>query len=445
MVDKSQINGLYGLSPLQQGMLFHYLDDPNNTAYFQQTAFSIEGSLDLSSLKESIQDLIRKYDTLRTVFLYENLNQPIQVVLKERKAEVVFQDLSTLNDEEKQSCIDEFKRKDRERGFDLSRDLLIRFALLQTDSQNYQLILSFHHILMDGWCMGILIDDLLHMYQQRIKRQPIVMEKVPSYGEYIRWLKEQDQEQACAYWNQYLEGYEQLTGIPIQERKGNHNYIQSEISFDLGTDLTSKLTKLARMQQVTLNTVFQTVWGLLLQKYNDTREAVFGAVVSVRPTEIRDVEKSVGLFINTIPVRIRSRKQETFSRLLQEVQQAALNVKPYHYVSLAEIQSNRSQSAPLIDHIMVFENFPFDKSVFDRELGFRITDVEIFEQTNYDFNVIIHPDETLAVKFVFNKEIYSPEFVQNMFNHLQQVVKLVVANPHIPVEEIEIVSVQEKQ
>ncbi|MFC4547677.1 condensation domain-containing protein, partial [Paenactinomyces guangxiensis] len=448
MVDRRNLKNIYGLSPLQRGMLFHSLKDERSHAYFEQITLSIEGQLNISCLEESLNGLIQKYDLLRTIFLYENLNEPLQVVLKERKARIFYKDLSYMTDKEKQICIEEFKQKDRERRFDLSRDLLIRFSLLQSGSQSYQLICSFHHILFDGWCIGILFNDLFRMYQRRVNGQPVLLERVAPYSDYIEWLEEQDQERARAYWKNYLQDYERPAVVPRQARKGNEKNIQEEVICRLDAGLTNQLSRLAGMHQVTLNTVFQTIWGVLLQKYNNTRDVVFGAVVSGRPSEIQDVEKIVGLFINTIPVRVRSREKETFGELIKRVQRSALQSEEYDYLSLADIQVNTALSGDLIDHIIAFESYPVDRDALDnsmKALDFQIIDVDVFEQTNYDFTVLVNPGKELTVKFSFNPFIYSREFVENICKHFKKVAELVVANPHIQLEDIEIVSEEEKR
>ena len=448
MFKKSDIKDIYELSPLQKGMLFHYLHDKGNNAYFEQIDFTIEGCIDLQCLEESFNRLIQKYDIFRTVFLYEKVSQPIQVVLKERKAKIYFEDISYLK-ENKEKYIELFKERERDTGFDLSSDLLIRFSLIKTDSKHYHLIWSFHHILMDGWCLGLVLSDLFDMYQNILKKEEMKLERETPYSEYIRWLTKQNKNKAEEYWKTYLQDFSNVTEIPFKVGKINDNhYVKKDIFFKLDSHLTNQLASYAKAYQVTQNTIFRAIWGILLQSYNDTNDVVFGTVVSGRPSDIPNVEKIVGLFINTIPVRVQSSPEETFVSLIKKIQEVTSESEGYNYMSLADIQTSTALSGGLFDHIVAFENYPLDTETLDKKsetLGFKIKDSSTFEQTNFDFNVLVLPGSELTVKFSFNKEVHSEHLVANIFKHLEKVVRQVVAQPDIQVKEIEIVTDEEKE
>ncbi|MCP5052567.1 MAG: hypothetical protein GY940_35695, partial [bacterium] len=187
------------------------------------------------------------------------------------------------------------------------------------------------------------------------------LETPPPYINYIRWLVKQDKDRALDYWREYLSGYEQQAGLPVlgglnSGGEDKYKLVEYQLLFDEA--LTSRMSKLAADSRVTLNTLFQTVWGIVLQKYNNCGDAVFGVIVSGRPAEVDGIETMIGLFINTIPVRIKSRGQQEFLQLLAAVQDEAVISKSYDYVSLAEIQSVSALKVNLIDNIMGFENFP---------------------------------------------------------------------------------------
>ena len=434
---------------MQEGMLFHTMKDNDSYAYFEQIILSISGNINVDYLEESLNRLIEKYDILRTIFLYENVKQPMQVVLKERKTTIYYEDLTHMENDQKEAYIDSFIKQDRDKGFSLSRDLLIRLFVLKTGIDEYQLVISHHHIIMDGWCTGTVIQNLLKMYKSRLNGQPLLLERTSPYSLYLEWLDEQNGEEGQSYWQEYLQGYEQFTSVPRKQIEKNHtsNY-QQRFTFNLDKELTSKLSELTTTYKVTMNTLVQTIWGILLQRYNNVEDVVFGAVVSGRPPEIEGVEDIVGLFINTIPVRIQSNKQQTFSELLKQMQEKALNSECYNYLSLAEIQSKSTLSNQLIDHIMVFENYPLNNASLHQdptEIGFSITDVELFEQTNYDFELEINYTEELSITIAYNLEMYSKEFVRNIASHIQQISETVVYHPNILLEEIDLVNETEKQ
>ncbi|MCY9436270.1 condensation domain-containing protein, partial [Bacillus haynesii] len=175
---------------------------------------------------------------------------------------------------------------------------------------------------------------------------------------YIQWLMEQDKEAAARYWEQYLEGYDQQSGLPKLKKAGAKNR-QEEVSFSLSNTVTAKLKELAAKEEVTLSTILHTLWGILLQAYNQTDDAVFGSVISGRPSEIAGIERMIGLFINTVPVRVTGTKVP-FVKLIKQVQKDALNGQPYSYHPLYEIQAESAVKQGLIDHILVFENYPVE-------------------------------------------------------------------------------------
>ena len=410
MFDPEQVKDIYPLSPMQKGMLYHDLREGDRSLYFEQLDFKVEGVLDCSLLEQSLNGLIQRHEVLRTLFLHQKMRQPVQVVMKERTGRVHYVDLQSFPPEEQEQRLEEIKREDRERGFDLSRDLLFRLTLVQLGEEAYRLILSCHHILMDGWCMGILLGDLMKLYRQARSGQEWTVEDGVPYSRYIRWLEEQDEEEAFQYWQEYLEGFQEVTGLP-RGSKGSSG--MAEEIFHWEEEWTERLTRLARKHQVTVNTVFQTLWGLLLMKMNDTEDVTFGAVVSGRPAEIPQVEQIVGLFINTVPVRIQLKEKETFSELVKRVQEVALRSERMHYVQLAEVQNRAGVRGELFDHIVAFENYPVNLEEMDdpEGLGFRFTGMEAFEKTNYGLSLQVHHGRELVMKVLYDEGEYDREMV----------------------------------
>ncbi|WP_149096515.1 non-ribosomal peptide synthetase, partial [Paenibacillus terrae] len=434
MLNKENVKDIYTLSPMQKGMFFHSLKE-RTTAYFEQMDFTIIGQLKISHLEASFNDVLKKYDVLRTVFLHKGLNQPMQVVLKEREAEVHYRDISHLSGVETSSYVEKFKQEDRERGFDLSKDLLIRLSVLQEGADTYHLIWSFHHILFDGWCLGFIVNDFFQSYSRHYDGLPVTIEKKPSYSEYIRWLEKQNTEKARLYWKSYLEGYGQLTGIPdlnSVHKPVEQNFTKVLHSFD--AELTDRLVELAKKHHVTLNNVFETLWGLLLHKYNQTSDAVFGSVVNGRPSAIPGIEHMVGLFINTVPVRVQSHDKDRFSEVLKRVHEGTLSSKDYEYISLADIQTDSGFTGPLLNHIMVFVNYPTVTEGAEHQ-HFKIQNVKTFEQTNYSLNVVIEPGDEITIVMEYDRALYADETIAQIFRHLHHLATTAVDHPEAEVQE----------
>ena len=451
---RQNIQDIYKMAPTQEGMYFHYLLDKSSLAYLEQTTYSLHGHLDIDRVKQSLKELFKRYDILRTVFNHEKADLPLQVVLKKREVDFFFQDLRHMADEqEREQYLNEYKESDKNRKFDLNKDVMMRVAVFRTGEQDYVFIWTSHHILMDGWCVEILVSDFFEIYNCLLTNRPCHLDPVKQYRSYIEWLEEQDAEKARTFWTNYLRGFDEMTAVPKLKKAASADlpYKKEEVRLDLTEQQTSALGSLAAKNQVTLSTVMKAAWSIVLAKYNQKQEVVFGGVVSGRPGELEGVEQMVGLFINTIPVRVTVDGDMTLTSLLQRVQTDMAESEPFHYFSLASIQAASELKQNLFDHIMVFENYPLAErlgqaahSSEEHEDHYVITDVQSFEQTNYDFNILIAPGESMYVQFDFNGHVYDKTMVNMMAKHLEHVLNQLMENDQKRVRDIELMDDREK-
>ncbi|MCK4760832.1 MAG: amino acid adenylation domain-containing protein [Candidatus Aminicenantes bacterium] len=447
---QGEIESVYPLTSMQSGMLYEALSDRVSNPYFEQSAISIEGEIDRAIFEKSMNKLIERYAVLRTAFVYEDLDEPMQVVLKKRELEIGFEDISHLDADNCEQHLEEFKRKDRQRGMDLTLDHLVRLHLFKKGENSFCLIWDFFHTIQDGWCLGLIYNELLRIYVALKQGSPVELEPVTPYVEYIRWLEKQDKKEGLEYWRQYLNGYKQQAALPKfrdSQTGVEAGFEREEYDFSLGETLSAGVQQAVRAESVTLNTLFQALWGILLQKYNNSGDVVFGGVVSGRPGEVPGIERMVGLFINTVPVRIRNEKGKSFSQLLKDVHRQEMISRSYEYFPLMEIQSCTALGNRLIDHVLVFENFPLEE-LFQAGgrltgAGFTVTDVRYHEQTNFDLNIKVVPGKDIALKYTYNALAYSAGFMEKAARNLVRLVEQVVENPGIEVDKIEISSGKE--
>ncbi|NDI35231.1 non-ribosomal peptide synthetase [Chengkuizengella sediminis] len=446
MID-SGIRNIYRLTPMQEGMFFHSLFDQNSSAYFEQAVLTLNGTIDPELLERSFNKLLERYDVLRTVFLYKEVDQPLQVVLDKRETSLYYKDFSNLIEKDQNQQIEQYKLSEKKKGFNLEKDILIRMALFKTDEDKVKLIWNFHHIIMDGWCLSILAKDLFQIYFSLKNCSSNPLPEVYPYSDYFTWLEKQDLE-GLKYWEKVLEGYEQRATIPASKVMNNDvRYEHKKYSFKLDEEWTNELEKLAVVNQTTLSTVFQAIWGVLLQKYNNTDDVVFGSVISGRPPEVRGIESMVGLFINTVPIRIKTDQHITFKSLLSELNQSLRKANTYGYLSLADIQSSSKLNNDLIQHIVVFENYPMEEVIIndvDHNDQITVLDSEMSEHTNYDLEIIVFPSEQLEVCFTYNGLLYDDLFFKKVEIHLKQIIKQVIKNDSVLINNIEILSQEEK-
>ncbi|MEP0513941.1 amino acid adenylation domain-containing protein [Dokdonia sp.] len=441
------IEEIYPLSPMQEGMLFNSLLNNESAAYFEQISYSVKGSLNIEAVKKSLELLTERHPILRTAFVHEDLERPLQVLLKSRSIDFSFDDIR--NEEATSSLIHTFKESDRENTFELDTDILMRVRIFQIENTEYEFIWSHHHILMDGWCMAIIVSEFMEIYKSlQFNREPLLKDVVP-YKNYISWLIEQDHEKGQSYWSDYLAGYANRLYIPGKV-KVTKDFIQKEKEYSLDKVITSALQRIANTHQTTLSTLIQTLWGILLSKYNGGQEVVFGSVVSGRPSALHGVEDILGLFINTVPIRINISDKD-FGSLIQDLQAVSLESQPFHHIPLHDIQSLSPLKNELIDHVLVFENYPVSKELEDstsgksEDSGFNISSVEIYEQTNYDLTVTIMPGEEINFVVAVNTLAFSEDSVDRLMSHLFNLAYQVIKDPISDVCKLEIVTSEEKQ
>jgi amino acid adenylation domain-containing protein/non-ribosomal peptide synthase protein (TIGR01720 family) len=440
---------VYPLSPTQEGILFHYLYQQSSTAYIEQFSFQIQGKFNIEVFKESWNELVRRYDILRTAFVHKHTERPMQIVLKKREIGFDVENISSLKKEEQDSRIRNFKVQDRNKGFELSRDALMRIKVFETGQNNYEVIWTHHHILLDGWCLGILIRELFETYNALKEKKKLVFVPAVPYSKYILWLESRDKEAAKRYWKAYLAGYEHPVSLSKNEHPGGPAKIEI-LTLEVQESVAALLEKLAAEQRVTLNTIFKSIWGILLGVYNNTSDVVFGTTVSGRAADFPGIEQMVGLFLNTVPVRITSENHQRFADLIRNTQQQYLESEPFHFVSLGDIQLLTPFKRNLLDHVMVFENYPLSQELGNIaknfELGFSIGEIEEFEHTGYDLSIEIYPGKMITVEFNYDISKYSETQMTKIRDDLSRLLNAVAKTPEITIGDLRnlLISQEEK-
>ncbi len=424
-VTGGQILDVYPLSPMQEGMLYHALLDHQSSAYFDQTCFAVVGPLDIDCFIQAWNALIDRHEILRTAFVYGQTSRPVQVVLKEKPLDFRLEDLRQLSVEEQQAVMERTIQEDRAHPFDLAKDSLMRMIILQRGDFDHYVIWSRPHVLMDGWCTGVLLEDFFQFYPALQNQTPLTLPPVGPYSEYIRWVEAQDHNVALRYWRDYLQGYAQLATLPKKTALPTKKaFEEGEVSLVLDKIRSEQLQQLCNEHQVTLNSLIQTVWGLVLAKNNNVSDVVFGTIVSGRPETFPHIERMVGLCINTVPVRVRLQDHATFSEKLREVQQEALDGRNFHYSSLAAIQAETPLKQSLFDHVLIFESYPIDEAFQEERIekipGLALEQINVFGRNNYDFFLRVMPQEPLRIELVYNRNVFDDSLMQRLRSELQR-------------------------
>jgi len=384
------LEDIYVLSPLQKAMLFHTLSGSNPLALFVQWTCHIRGKVDLSAFRQAWQRLIDRHPILRTAFELEELDEPVQVVRRRAELPIDYLDWGAIAKEDQERRYEVMVQADHWRGFDLSSPPLMRLSLIRLRDDLYRLIWSHHHILLDGWSSPLILQEVFAFYEAYQRGQELVVEERAPYRDYIAWLKRQDLLKAEAYWRERLRGFNQPTTLWIDRRTrgmagGEERYEDQQTK--LNGEATAKIQAFARRRRLTMNTVLQGAWGLLLSKYSGEEDLVIGTTVSGRPVDLPGNESIIGPFINTLPIRIRIPLQSSILSWLSGIQSDQVEFGQYAYSSLVEQYSEIPLGMPLYESILIFENYPVEQSNQNREQDLEVSDIRSPVRTKYPLTI----------------------------------------------------------
>ena len=436
---------LYELSPMQQGMLFHSLYSPESAIYFEQRSCKLKGNLDISAFKTAWKKVIERHPILRTAFYWEEAEKPLQVDLP-----WVEENWQNLNINQQNDKLSEFLKTDRQQGFDLNQPPLMRCALLQIQPSEYYFVWSHHHLLMDGWCNGILLKEVFSFYQAACKNQSLLLPPPRPYRDYIEWLQQQDIAAAEKFWQDKLKDFTAPTPlIKDNYRVKSQQGIVNEQQIKLSIDLTAQLQNLVQQNRLTLNTITQGIWAILLSRYSGENDIVFGATVSGRPANLPGVESIIGLFINTLPVRVKLSADDELLAWLQQLQTQQIEQESFSYSSLIDIQqwSDLPAGVGLFESLVIFENYPvsIDAVLQGWSDDLQISQAKGFERTNYPLSLTVIPGAELSLRINYDSSRFDSETITRMLGHLETLLQGIVTNPQQKVCELPLLTIAEKQ
>ncbi|MFF7971979.1 condensation domain-containing protein, partial [Streptomyces sp. NPDC007905] len=438
---QSRIEDVLPLSPLQAGLLFHaQYDETAPDVYTVQFALSLSGPLDVAVLRGAAAKLLERHPSLRAGFRARRDGDPVQVVHRTVPLHFAEHDLRALDPADRRREQERLVAEDRARRFDPAVPPLLRFTLIRLADDSHVLLLTNHHILLDGWSMPLLIEDLLRLYADPTGCD--LPAAVP-HRTYLAWLMREDAAAHKAAWGELLDGVEEATllapDVPADADKIPGNHV-----VQLSAELTEELTAFARSHALTANTVVQGAWSLLLAHHTGRDDVLFGTTLAGRPAEVPGAESMVGLFINTVPVRARVRPDEDVLALLERLQQQSLRMARHQYVGLADIQRTAGLGE-LFDSLVVFENFPheLDSAIPGTEL--RLATVEPHDATHYPLALVMAPGPRLTLRFNYQSGAFAQGEVQAVADRLIRVLTSIIRDAAQPVAAVDVLGEAERQ
>ncbi|KMS70849.1 amino acid adenylation protein [Streptomyces viridochromogenes] len=438
--DGSLVEDVLPLSPLQQGLLFHALfDESVQDVYTMQSLVEIEGPLRPALLRTAAEELFARHANLRSAFLHEDLDEPVQVVLKQ--VPVNWAEADATGADETARLIAE----DATARFDLTDPPLLRLTLVRRATDRWLLIITNHHLLLDGWSIPLLVRELLQLYAAQLAPGTTApLPAVRPYRDFLAWLASRDREAAADAWRKALTGAAPTVLAP--SAAGPVPVPPELHTLRLTEQLTAQLQEFARGRGVTVNTVVQGLWALLLARLTGRDDVVLGATVAGRPAELAGVESMIGLFINTVPVRVTVPPGEGAGAYLRRLQDEQSRLMDHQHLGLTEIQ-RLTGAGDLFDTLLVFENYPIDEAAVaeaETSAGLRIVEVKGSGATHYPLTLAVLAEQRLGIVFEFRPDCYTRTAVEELAARFERLVRTVPADPDAPLATLDVLAPEER-
>jgi len=439
------ISDIYELSPMQRAMLFHALHTPGTSTSFNQFNCRITGDLEPHLFREAWQRLVDRHAVLRTSFHWEELDKPVQIVHPDALLPWTWNDWRDVPSGIQRARWREYLERDLAAGFALDRAPLMRCCLTRIAENEYLFNWSHHHLLTDGWCLSLVMEEIFQVYGHLARGLPLDLPAARPYRDYIEWLQRQDEAASKQYWTRYLEGFRSPTPMPAP-RVSDGGAATEQLRSELPEGLSARLRAFAAQHRMTLSTVVQGAWAILLARYAAETDVVFGTTVSGRPAYLPGIETMLGLFINTIPVRMRVDPRQPLVPWLKMIQARQAARSQFEHAPLPEIQrwSEIPPATPLFESNVIFMNYPLDESLTHGAHGLAIDEIELYDRADVPLELQVTARGRWEIDLAFDPLRFDPAAMRRMLGHFGALLENFVAEPAKPVGRFSILTEPER-
>lgn len=428
----------YPLAPLQKGFLFEYFRSEETLSYQVQARWLVRGPLELPIFYKAFEKLVEKYDVFRLQLKWKSLSEPMQNVLERIDVPWRLHDLCHLPENEKNIKRNELIVSDQQSPISLKNSLLFRIFIIVLSDNSHEVVLHFHHIIMDGWSFSSLLSELEKNYFLLSSGKTIEPSATHSFSEYVNWIYKHRWKEEKIFWKNYLKNFKSTNISFLLENSGG-NLLENKPSFQkikLPANLCENIRNFSKQYQITLSTFFQGLWGILLYRYIQEEEICFGTVASGRSINMPDIQKRIGLFANTIPLRLFFDKKISSSDYFKKLQKLFSKIISYGHTPLSYIQEwskTESYSRALFDTMVVFENYP--KKIEKRSDTY-FSDLDFWDPTQYILTFSIIPDKIITIKLGYDAAQLKASVAEMIINHLQTLILGILENPEQSVSQL---------
>ena len=440
------IDDIWPLTPLQAGMLFHSLLDTGSNLYLGQAQLLLDGVTDPAALGQAWQHVTDRTPTLRASVTWDDADEPLQVIHSRAAIPITHHDLRSLAQPDRDERLRQILAADRAVGLDLTRAPLLRLIIARTGGDSVLLAWTCHHLILDGWSLGQVLADVFEHYAAITGGRPPRQTQRRPFRDYLQWLRRQDHQQAEQHWRQLLAGFPAPTPLPYDHAIAEAHRAQStrSIHATLTAEQTARLQDMAKQNGLTLNTVVQGAWALLLSRYSGEPNVVFGTTVSGRPAELPGAEDMIGMFINTIPTRTQARSRQDVRSWLHDLQVQQSGSRVFDHVALSQLQawSDLPPATSLFDSMVVFENYPFEDTATPAGLTVRRTQAD--DTTNFPLVVRAYHDTELHIHLGYDPHLFTAATAGQITSRLQLILAAIGDHPSQRLGELPVLSEAER-
>jgi amino acid adenylation domain-containing protein len=448
-IGHESIEDSYGLSPMQQGMLFHTLYEPHAGLYIGQVIFDLQDhELNILAFQQSWHQVVARHPSLRTSFHWEGSGAPVQHVHATVDVPFRFEDCRDVPSSEQTSRFDAFLRSDRKRGFTLTEPPLMRLAVFRIGQTHHKCVWTAHHLLADRQSGIVILRELFALYDGVLSGQHPQLPTPRSYREHIAWLEHQDWRPAETFWRKALQGFTAPTPLAVNRPAGEaHQDQQAEGGIQLKAGATAALRCLAGRHLLTLNTFVQGAWALLLSRYSGEEDVLFGTTRACRRSAGANADEIVGLVMNSVPIRVRVQPDAVLCSWLKGLRLQQLPLLKYEHTPPLDVQrwSDVPHGTSLFESVLNFADYSLNETL--RGLGTRweTSSLDVREKTNYALTVYVSADPELTLKIAYDPNRFDADTIGRMLGHFKTLLEAMAVNLDQRVRDLPLLTDAEQQ
>lgn len=448
-INRSNVEDIISLSPLQRGMLFHYLRKPESKAYMAQLILSLDGNIDMGILREACRIVAGNNEMLRTVFRWAGLQNPIQIVLKDYEIPFCAYDFSTGFNTDIEKQVERIKRNIWAKQINICIHP-IEIVICKVNAGRFEMFINWHHIVYDGWSNAVFIRELFLTYDNLVKGITPQSERKSRYKDFIRWCGEQDEQQQENYWKAYFRDFTVKTPLPVDRDKKAGVSAESECAyFSIPEVLLKNINDFISKKSITLAVLMYCAWAILLYKYLGVRDIVYGVTVSGRNVDIDGIENMIGLFINTLPLRVTINEETQIADIIRQINQCKKSWVPFESTDLAKVKkcSDIDVKESLFDSIVVVENYPLmlEKWLCGNGTEFVVKSYEMLEKTEYSLVLAVLLPHNNSLTLQYDTKQFSIGFIEKLAEYYLHIIDKIITGFDKPVSMVELLLEKEKR